>query len=721
MQHFTATDILTILTGFCLFAPIVFLPGYALGYLTDVLRFRTRTLAFRLAASVPLGISTGPITAYLLGRWLSLNAVLAANLALSLYTLYLAARAAKKAGTTDFSPSCGDSPQAVPPAQATPLRLTTRFSVFLALIAIWLIIALASLVDLQIGHRLYFPVIAFDYCVRTEFTQSIATYGIPAQNPFFFPGHTVALRYHYFWLILCALVERLGGGFVDARQALVAGSMWTGIGLIALVPLYLRIFSPLGATRLHRRGVIGIALLGVTGLDILGTLFLLWLVRAGLFPTVEPSVEWWNNQVDGWIYTMLWEPHYICALIACLTGFLILWDVPEQAGLGRRVVSGIIAGLAFSSAVGAGIYIALVFAAFLMLWTLIAITRKWYRETAALAISGAVALALSIPYLKTLTAAKGSGGQLFQLTVRSFDLAEILMSAFHLGRPWQVLAGDLVLLPLNYFLELGVFFVAGCLAWTAFRKLRRPPTRQELAGFTMAATAVLICTFVRSSVITNNDLGWRGFLIAQFILLLYAADLFSLPAAIPARAKSLLTLCLVLGAAGVVYDLAMLRCFPLLSDTGLVPKVAWIASDDHLGNRTYANREAYEWLRARTSPRAVIEQNPDVRTQDTFWGLYGQRQALAEDGACGTAFGGDLEDCTPVIARLKQLYAGGSAGTFESVCNSVPVDDLIAKDVDPAWQDRTSWVWKLKPIYQNNFVRIFPCAAASPPSAIEHN
>ena len=678
------------MAGFCLFLLVAFLPGYALGNLTDVLRFRTRTLAFQLAASVPLALAIGPIVAFTVGRWLSLTAVLGVNAGLSAYALYLLARAVKKSSFNSTD---------------------KKFPVFLGLIAIWLVIALVSLADIQIGRRLYFSTIAFDYAVRTEFTQAIATYGIPAQNPFTYPGHLVVLRYHYFWMIPCALVQRLGCGLVDARQAFIAGTLWCGMGLMSLIPLYLRVFSPQGATNLYRRSVIGIALLGVTGLDILGALLMWWLHYVGLVGGVSPSVEWWNNQVDGWVYTMLWEPHYTCALIACLTGFLVLWDVPQNSGLRRRIVSGLVAGMAFATAAGAGIYVAMVFAVFLALWTLLTLAQRWYRDTGMFVVAGVTAVAFTIPYLRTLTSTKagGGGGQLFHLTVRSFDLVELLLKIFGFDRPWQILVGDLLTLPLNYFLELGVFFVAGWITWTRFRRRGRPATRYELAAFAMAATSIVICTFVKSSVITNNDLGWRGFLIAQFVLLLWAAELLSIPAAIPDASKSLLHLLLIVGAAGVVCDLASLRFFPVLSDAGVVPKIAWMTADRKLGERTYANREAYEWLRARTSPRAIVQQSPNVAYQETFWGLYGQRQTVAADRACGTGFGGDSDECAPTYARLDQLFSHGTSESFAAACRALPVDFFIAKDTDPVWHDRSSWVWNRPAIFENDFVRLFPC------------
>jgi hypothetical protein len=692
-HNFMLADCVAIFVSFCLFSLVGFLPGYALGWFFDVLQFRSRTLAFRLAMSVPLSISIGPIMSYFVGRWVSMTAVWVIYGILCICALFLVARGLTSTWRVIARPS------------KQQLQV-------LALIAAWMIIAVLSLADMQIGRRLYFSVIGLDYCVRTAFTNAISTSGLPAHTPFFFPGHFVALRYHYFWLIPSALVEQIGRPLVDARQAFIGGTIWCGIGLISLVALYLRLFSPKAAADISRRTVIGIALLGVTGLDILPTLLLLWAAHHRLVTGVSPSVEWWNNQVDGWLYTMLWEPHYLCALVACLTGFLIIWEVPRGSGKARSTLAAIAAGLAFATAVGAGIYVAFVFALFLMFWTVITIAKKWYRETAILALSGTVAFALSIPFLASLRG-PGSGGSLLQFTVRSFPLGELFPRMLGFTRPWQILITDALLLPLNYFLELGLFFVVGRLAWKNFRTQHRAATRQELAAFMMIATSVVVCTFLKSGVIGNNDLGWRGFLIAQFMLLIWAADLFSMRSPPISRGqKAFLTTLLLLGVAGVAYDLTILRFFPLLSDAGTVPAIPWLATDKNLGERTYANREAYEWLRARTSADAIIQQNPKAIYQDTFYGLYANRQTVAEDEACATVFGGDPLECVPIVSRLDTLFsaAGNSSlPSFKAACESLPIDIVVAKETDKVWGDRMSWVWTRTPIFANNFVRLFPC------------
>ncbi len=684
--HYLVSDLTGIQAGFAMFSLVAFFPGYAIGWLTNVFGFRTRLLPFRLAASVPVSLAVAPIIGYTVGRWFGFDVVWL------VYAVLSAAAVSSGALRRQARPLAGFDFRSLWP--------------FAALIGTWMAIATLSLVDLPIGHRLYFSIIDFDYSVRIAFTHSIATFGFPARNPFFFPGHAASLRYHYFWMIACAQVYRLGKPLVDARETFIAGTLWVGIGLISLIPLYLRMFGSASSVLL-RRSRIGIALLAVTGLDIVPALLMVWLNRAGLVGGISPSVEWWNDQVDGWLYTMLWEPHYVCSLVACLTGFLIVWALPPEASRPQRIVSGIIAGMAFASAAGSGIYVAMVFAVFLGLWLVATVARKHWGEAEALAIAGVVAMALIQPFLASLSgsSSRGTGPPPLQLTVRAFTPAEIALRVFGLNQDWQRYAADLLLLPLNYFIELGIFFVVGRMVWTRFRDRKRPATRAELAGFFMVTTSILICTFVKSSVIANNDLGWRGFLPAQFMLLLWATDILSERAS----RTPLVRLLLVLGLAGVIYDLAILRFYPVLSDLGKVPKIAWLGSDELIGLRTAANRDAYEWLRARTLETSVIAENPEPVYQDTSYGAYGHRQVVAIGHGCSTGFGGDPRECDSLMPALVGLFAGGGTQTLAIACRNLPVSVVIAKDTDTAWRDHSSWVWIDTPIFHNDFVRLFAC------------
>ena len=70
----------------------------------------------------------------------------------------------------------------------------------------------------------------------------------------------------------------------------------------------------------------------------------------------------------------------------------------------------------------------------------------------------------------------------------------------------------LALLPLNYLLEFGFFLVAGLLYFKAAWFRSDPPARKRLIpDLFLLLTSFFICTFIKSTVIDNNDIGWRGF------------------------------------------------------------------------------------------------------------------------------------------------------------------------------------------------------------------
>ena len=202
--------------------------------------------------------------------------------------------------------------------------------------------------------------------------------------------------------MMCSLVQRLGGGTVGPRHALIGGTFWVGAALIALLALYLRLFSR-SESPLRGRLRTAVLLLAVTGLDILPTLFFLILYAAGIFGVVLPSVEWWNQQLAWFVFTTLWTPHAIAALIACFTGFLLIWHAPAakgRLGILRYALPG---AMGLASSFGASIWVMFVFGAFLLIWTAIAVCKRWFRDVLALAIAGVAAAVLILPYLRELS------------------------------------------------------------------------------------------------------------------------------------------------------------------------------------------------------------------------------------------------------------------------------------------------------------------------------
>ena len=699
--QFMLSDLLEAAKATILFTLVLLVPGYVAGWSLDLLSFKRRSVLTRMVMAVPLSIGLCPVITYLLGRCaMAAVWVLYVGAAITFAALLVRKRGAHPLIAAIF---------AVPKARLA----------YCGLVAAWGAIAVLTLIDLQIGHRLYFPTVTYDYAFRSSVTSAISRTGIPPHNPIFFPGHPFNLRYHYFWFILCSVVQQIGGKALSPRVAMIAGTVWAGIGLLALVPLYLRFFLSAGRTRIDRRVWLGVALLGVTGLDIVPVMLLEYISKGSM-----ASIEWWNDPVTAWIHAVLWVPHHVAGLTACLMGFLLIWDAGTPQTSRQRLVASATAGAMFASAIGLSIYVTSVFASFLAVWMVVSLLRNNQRHARQICIAGLSALLLSIPYLLELfgqsSSAPGAGAFPLQFAVKPFRVLDIIMG-FSGPSDWRANLAHLVVLPVNYTLEFGFFLIVGVAQCKRMWRTRQSLTEDELCGFTMAATSILVCTFVRSTVIANNDLGWRGMLIAQFVLLLWGVEFVNggLRRGLFAGGNAyrvLTAMCLVLGLAGSVYEVVKVRFNPFLSDYSSHQIYKWLSPDGKLGERTYAMRQLYEELQTRTTSDAVYQHNPNTDPEDLFNGSYGDRQVASETMTCGSVFGGNSDECGKRIGRIDSLFedpGAYSASMIDGVCRELSINILVVKDTDPVWRDRGSWVWNRKPLIANSYVRSFNCGTAA--------
>jgi hypothetical protein len=198
----------------------------------------------------------------------------------------------------------------------------------------------------------------------------------------------------------------------------------------------------------------------------------------------------------------------------------------------------------------------------------------------------------------------------------------------------------------------------------------------------MLITSVVICTFVRSSVIANNDLGWRGFLFAQFVLILWSVDFWPSWSKLERDAKITLLAMLILGVAGTVYQGIMLRIFPLLADRGVVAMHDTLSPDRQLGRRTMAMRRAYARLESILPETATIQFNPKETPNGYFAGMYSNRQVVAFDEGCGSVFGGSGRPATAISPNFT-VFAFDSASPRRA-----GTIDVLVQDTDPVWADQ---------------------------------
>ena len=708
-NQFTLSDLAGVAEAILAFSFVVLAPGYVIAWVFRLMAFRQRRLLTRLALAVPISIGICPILTYLLGRFVPP----------AVWVFYAACAVAFPALL------CRERRQLLsnPPFP--------RERLLWAILAGWIVLGTLSLVDMQIGDHLYFPTVAFDYSLRSTVTASVAHSGIPVHNPFFFPGRPSVMRYHYFWFILCGVAQRITASTVTSRQALIGGTIWCGIGLMALVALYLRFFQSRGSHSIDTRTLFTIALLGVTGLDILPVLALEWSSHS-----YYGDMEWWNDQVSAWVTTALWTPNHLSGLIACLMGFLLIWDA-GQPGARHRKSAAAAAGLMFASAVGLTVDVTAVFAVFLFIWTFAEFLKKHRHAVILLCLAGCVAAAASLPFLAELLSRESGGAKglsPLHLAVRSFYYIDqhLNLAPYH----WKTNIVHLIVLPINYLLELGFFLIVGVIQLHRMWRNRREVTQDQLCGLTMALTSIIICSFVSSAVNSSgNDLGWRGFLPAQFILLLWGGEmmadgLLSRFVSPDHRAQSrisgagfrmLVAATLLLGAAGSLYEIFKVRFYPLLSDTTSTRLYAWLSLDREVGARSSALRQLYDELRRQTPDNAVFQHNPRVSPNDIFHGLYADRQVAAEVAGCGLFAGSESKLCWSIVAPIAGLFEkpdSVDAGRIDEVCARYSIDILVVKDTDRAWKDPLSWVWKRAPLVANDYGRAFACgpSTARPPT-----
>ena len=247
MQNFTVIDMARMAEAATIFALVFLPPGFVVAWCSNVLGFRQRSAEEKLLFSVVLSIGIVPILTVLLGRYTA-NAVLSCVfllLILSAALILIRARLSR---------------------DSRPFSSVSRSTwVGFGIMALWSIAACVSVVDLQLGDRLYPSAVIFDHSVRIPLVESAARTGVPPVNPFFGMGKAPVLRYI---LVRSLRIARTSFRALLCAAALHASVLWSGFALAALIPLYLKHF--LGEREsLRRKSLIGISLLAVTGLDLI--------------------------------------------------------------------------------------------------------------------------------------------------------------------------------------------------------------------------------------------------------------------------------------------------------------------------------------------------------------------------------------------------------------------------------------------------------------------
>ncbi len=736
-MNFMMRDIAGSLVATLVFAALLYAPGYVVAYSTDLFGFRTLRLLDRSVWAVACSFAVVPIVAYFAGRFAELHAVCWGMAAFSVAALWLLWQGRRAKGA------------------APPLGRRDRWLIA-TVIGGWIVFALLMLVDFQVGHRLFFSVAIADQSYRIAFTDAVVRTGVPPANPLYFSGHPAPMAYYYFWYVLAAAVVPFA--HVSTRQSFIASSIWAGLGLLALVRLY--------ATHFFRwprqRQWLAVGLLAVTGADLLPSLG-----NAVLQPSLNGDIEWWSvDPIDAWPDSLLWVPHHVASVICCLLALLFLWrtfETPTKPR--RRALPLVLAAFAFASGFGLSVYVAFGFALLIALWLVWAALHRSH-DTLVLckrfALVSAMAASLLLPFLQELTAnlpheAPGPGAgpptHLFGFSVRQMIDSGLLtglplFSRWNNAHPLLLDQGMrlLLLLP-GLAMELGLY--GAVLVWLLRARMSRSAedrdarrrrslldTAPETALF-FVVSGLLMTMFLGSSVISNNDFGYRAVMLPQFFLTLLTADVLGAwwfsanrshpgnplpsrpPLIEPTRGRRrLATILFALGIAGSLYGALLLR--------GWLPFEAAHAGSGfgQLPEDALEIREASAQLARVSSADAVVAFRPiddnmhpgQVMSPNEFYQrllvMNVAHPFLNAEGKCAVHFGGDRVPCSAIQRDTAQLYAlpAPTAQWAQAYCSRFGVQYLLLSHLDPDWHTPNGWPATLPTLAAEPGFQILRCS-----------
>ncbi len=698
--NYSIQDLLGASLAFLLFPFLLVIPGYVTGWVFNLFDFKLRSLLTRLGIALVLSFSISPILIYLCWRIVSFEFSFIVLTAFFLAFISILVK------------------------NNHPIKqvYSSKYSKIAICLAIgWVAFTFLSLIDLQLGSRLYYSVVSIDYTTRVSITDAVARTGVPPINPSYYPGHPASLTsLYYFWYVLTGFVNKIGTHWINGRNAMAAGTAWAGLGLMAAISLYLRFRIPIDFRKRWRLAFIGMGLLALGGLDIIPNLILLISTRLALGKFLfDGIIEHWNEQIATWLTSILWDPHHIASLIVCMTCLMLLQNAAGKKRPYQIAAMGI-AGVALASSFGLSIWVTIVFCSFWAGWFfyLIFIQKQYFLAT-MMALSGVTAVIMAFPFIRDLLNGSGSYAEFpLALNIRKFNFA----LPFILGLPviWQNII-HLLLLPFNYFLELGFFFNAAIIWLKHDRKNTQIKELHIKSEIFLLVTTVFLASFVKSTVIGNNDFGWRAWLPGQFILLIWGTDvlyrilenekfsiknLLRLPKIIE-KENSLLALYFIIGLITTVANATYLRAWPLAIDAGLsMPHM--LSEDTHLGERSYSARKTYEFINSNIPIGQTIQNNPVINL-DRPLGLYGNHQSVISNISI---YGISQDEYNLYVSNIKPIFYPTGLPEWSSIdqtCRQYFINFIIIADTDPLWPSLPMLELKRDALNKNDYYAVFKC------------
>jgi hypothetical protein len=569
----------------------------------------------------------------------------------------------------------------------------------LGLLACALVVGLET-IDFRFGGKLYQSTVALDMVKHVATVNSILSWGLPLTDPFV--SRAQPAGYYYFFYTLAAVPVRLTKGAIDARASVGALAALDGAALLALAMLLWqkaekagKAGSGLSASRNVVLALIALLLCG--NLDIVPS------VAVAFAKHVWPiEIEWWNQQIAPWTLSLLWVPHHVLALVAGVFGLIL---IAERPGIPCAIAG----GLAFASCAGVSAWIGLGTALTAAFWLISLICRKRYRLALTLVAAGCLAAVLLVPETLDILRGRANEGSPIAFTIRAFAPLDAMLAP---GLAREVLR--LLLLPVNYFFEFGIFAV-GAVVYCCERRLLAAKTEAALILAFAAAAGVLLGTFTRSTLI-NNDLGWRVVLLPQLAFLIWSTAVIlahgaggQFRLADSARWPSAMGALLVIGYVGNLYEFVSIRAYPILApNIVLGPRIAIHPElDAELAS-------AYGWADSHVPRNAILQHNPVAAPRVLDFGLYGRNRVAVADSEA-TLYGASKAEVDARLAAIGPIFTRPlAAAQVRARAAAEGIDVLVVSSADPIWSDRRGWVWSAPVLFASPHVRLIATRALDP-------
>ena len=657
MTNFMLLDLFGSALALLAWAAVQISQGYLIGFFSNALSFRAKTLGTQLQLSMMLAVGVMPVLNHLCASAFGVDAIAKISMATSAIFLIVLIKIHRKLREL--------------------LKIERKLKLSAGAISLgitaWCLVAFLMIADVQIGNSLYFPSTAGDFLKHISIADAICRTGVPPTNPMFYPGHPQVLFYYYFWHLEAAMIAKIIGTPFDARSAVIGGAIWTSLVLVAATAFCARYF------RFVKNTGKSIALFAMLFL-LVGNMYVLVALPLNLLAMMAnienlPSIIACSfDTIFPFTTSTYWVPHHIAAFVAMLTCMFLYMEASKTKFSGKWFIHILLAGLCAASTLGQSVYLAFALAATFAGWLFLSALRKSNLSIISMFAVGGLGLAFAFPIIREIVHANHQKGFPLKLAVKYLDP---LPQLFVQQQGILYLLLQIVYFPFSFIYSMGFVLAATIQYWRL--RFKEKITEREQFLITMFTVCLVLSTFVRSTVV-GNDFGWRVVIPALFACILWAANYMLMigKAEYPkAKMTPLLKGLIAIGVLTCGADLYLTR----------------VASASFGGTALYDLRAVYAELNRRTKIDAVVQHNPGGKM---IGGLYAHRQAAASDERNGYCFGPTKEEYKPVANEIESMFSPGlTLEQVKNICAKYHIDVLVIKNTDAIWKDKTSPIWSL--------------------------